>query len=130
MVEIQQVGDDFFIAKGQFPYAQVDKIWMRIKKGELTIPKSVVMTCQYGSEDDTTIFKFVVATNVVEDAIKKRKAVGKYSTPLHPSMEMLHQQLINQAITALSDGIIAECDPEHRKKAEITVVLDASLSLA
>ena len=125
MTEIQQTGDCFIVAKGEFTNDIIEKAWMPIKKGVLSIPKSVVMTHNFRPSDTdsgagTTTFNFVVATNVVEQAIADGKVVGVYTEPLHSGMEALHQVLLNEATTAFADRLVELGGPNRPQEPDTT----------
>lgn len=125
MVEIIQVGDDKIVAKGKFSQHVVEKVWMPIKKWRLMIPKSVVMHPPvYDSAKNLSTFSFVVASNVVKDAILAGEIIGK------PGQydNMVNQQLLNQATIAFADALMAYCDEKVPK--EFAVKTDENLLYA
>ena len=155
MAEVQQIGDDFIIAKGEFTHAHIEEGWMPIKKGYkmvedrnpdtgkvkmkkeksgISIPKAVAMTSNFkpGKTDDdpgTTIFNFYVASNVIEKAIEDGIVVGSCKDPLHPSMIRLNQVLLNEATMAFAEWLDSSGDPSDRRRSA-TIAPESPVGLA
>jgi hypothetical protein len=96
MVKVEIV-DNKVIVGGKVPDTVIQDVFMPIKKTGLSIPKSVVMTSRYDVGENTTIFMFVVATNVVEDI----------AGHAHPN---LLKYVAAEAITQFADALIAIYD--------------------